>query len=208
MFDVFAVYFSGLGTYFNIQQGLRKDAIEVLLNKLYKIRRWFKSQRMFNFYASSLLMVYEGDTQENNFYSPCNDCDKSDCGYSTTDSLRTDSTENFSSAADNASSATLNGTALNSADNGSSEQNDTASSGVGSSGQVDDLSSTASVSDISVDTPSPSHSSSLSAHDAILADVRMIDFTHVFFVDEEDDNYLFGLNNLISNLESLLKMSV
>ena len=163
---------------------------------------------MFNFYASSLLMIYEGDTQENNFFTPCNDCDKSDCGYSTTDSLQTDSTGGFSTAADNASSATLDGAGMNSAETRMAEQNDTASSGVSSSGQVDDLSSTASVSDISVDTPSPSHSSSINSHDAILADVRMIDFTHVFFVDEEDDNYLYGLNNLISIMEGLLKMSV
>ena len=179
----------------------------MLLQKLYKIRRWFKSQRMFNFYASSLLMVYEGDTQENNFYTPCNNCDKSDCGYSTTDSLQTDS-ENFSSAAENSSSTMADGVDVNSVETVLSEQNDTASSGVGSSGHVDDLSSTASISDISVDTPSPSHSSSLNSHDAILADVRMIDFTHVFFVDDEDDNYLYGLNNLIENMESLLKMSV
>lgn len=194
--------FVGLGTYFNIKHGLRKDAIEVLLKKLYKIRQWFKTQRMFNFYASSLLMVYEGDTQENNFYTPCSNCDSSDCGYSTTDSLQTDS-ENLSSAAGSSSSSTvIDSLDTESAVTTSLDRIDTASSGIDSSGQVDDLSSTASVSDISVDAQSPSHCN------ATLADVRMIDFTHVFYVDEEDDNYLYGLNNLIHNMENLLKMSI
>ena len=85
-----------------------------------------------------------------------------------------------------------------------SEQMDTASSGVGSSCQ--ELSYTASVSDISVTTSSRSHSSSLNSTDNVLADVRMIDFTHVFYIDEQDDNYLYGLNNLIDNMETLLKM--
>ena len=214
---------SGLGTYFNIKHGLRKDAIEVLLQKLYTIRRWFKSQRLFNFYASSLLMVYEGDPQENNFYNPCNNCDKSDCGYSTADSVQTDN-ENFTSLAENGSSmnvldapsvtdtSVIDNTASDTTDTASavtstSEQTDTASSGVGSSCQ--ELSYTASVSDISVSTtPSRSHSSSLNSQDTVLADVRMIDFTHVFFTDEQDDNYLYGLNNLIGDMETLLKMGV
>ena len=177
-------------------------------------------------------MIYEGDTQENNFYTQCNNCDKSDCGYSTADSVQTDN-ENFSSAAENSSSSSLtvidttavidatvidttsviastvrDTTDTNSAVTMTSEQTDTASSGIESSSHVDELSYTASVSDISVETPSRSHSSSLNSHDAVLADVRMIDFTHVFFIDEQDDNYLYGLNNLIDNMESLLKMNV
>lgn len=37
-------------------------------------------------------------------------------------------------------------------------------------------------------------------------DVRMIDFTHVFPSDEPDDNYIFGLQNLIKHLESLMEL--
>lgn len=38
-----------------------------------------------------------------------------------------------------------------------------------------------------------------------LTDVRMIDFAHVFDSSSQDENYLHGLNNLISILEFLLK---
>ncbi|CAD5122004.1 DgyrCDS10457 [Dimorphilus gyrociliatus] len=37
-----------------------------------------------------------------------------------------------------------------------------------------------------------------------LADVRMIDFTHVFETNEADDNYIYGIGMLIKSLSSLL----
>lgn len=38
-----------------------------------------------------------------------------------------------------------------------------------------------------------------------VADVRMIDFTHVFETAEPDENYIFGLEMLIKSLSSLLE---
>lgn len=74
---------------------------------------------------------------------------------------------------------------------------------------------TASVSSISVDNQSATtdnQSTSCVApvnnHNAIIADVRMIDFTHVFNVNETDENYLYGLQNLISNLQQLLDLDL
>lgn len=186
--------FSGLGTYFCIKHGLRKDAIHVLLEKLHEIEKWFESQRRFSFYASSLLMIYEGDTQQNDYFTRCNHCHKGDCLCCTTDSEHTDSTDN----SDNASSGVTDNTDLTSSQTVLSEM-DTASSG-----QTDNSSLTASVSSMSVDTQSTSGSSGVNNHNAVLADVRMIDFTHVFNVDERDDNYLYGLKNLISNMQQLL----
>ncbi|CAG2228302.1 IPK2 [Mytilus edulis] len=37
-------------------------------------------------------------------------------------------------------------------------------------------------------------------------DIRMIDFTHVFPSEDRDENYIFGLQNLIKHLQSLLEM--
>lgn len=37
-------------------------------------------------------------------------------------------------------------------------------------------------------------------------DVRMIDFTHVFPSEDRDENYIFGLQNLIKHLQSLLEL--
>lgn len=43
--------------------------------------------------------------------------------------------------------------------------------------------------------------------DRSFVDVRMIDFTHVFSSEsEKDENYIFGLQNLIKHLESLLEL--
>lgn len=44
-------------------------------------------------------------------------------------------------------------------------------------------------------------------HDRSYVDVRMIDFTHVFpSENEKDENYIFGLQNLIEHLQSLLEL--
>ncbi|XP_060589469.1 inositol polyphosphate multikinase-like isoform X1 [Ruditapes philippinarum] len=184
----------GLGTYFSIKHGLRKDAIKVLIEKLKEIEKWFETQRRFSFYASSLLMIYEGDTQQNDYYTPCNQCHTGDCMCSMADSEQTDSTDQ----SDNASSRGTENTDLTSSETVLSEM-DTASSS-----RTDNSSLTASVSNISVDTQSTSGNPGVNNHNAILAEVRMIDFTHVFNVEEQDDNYLYGLKNLISNMQQLL----
>lgn len=184
----------GLGTYFNIKHGLRKDAIRLLIQKLREIEQWFLTQRKFHFYASSLLMIYEGDTQQSDYLMQCNCCQKNDCKCSTTDSGYPESSD----ASDNASSNIADSTDLTTSSNIALSEIDTASSG-----QTDSSSLTISVSSTSVDTQS---SSSLSNQNSVLADVRMIDFTHVFCVGDQDDNYLYGLQNLISDMQRLLNL--
>lgn len=51
----------GLGSYFNLPEKLRKDAILAILAELKEIRHWFELQRTLSFYATSLLCVYEGN---------------------------------------------------------------------------------------------------------------------------------------------------
>ena len=41
---------------------MRRDVISEVLGHLYKVRDWFMEQKQWSFYASSLLIVYEGDT--------------------------------------------------------------------------------------------------------------------------------------------------
>lgn len=187
-------FISGLGTYFNIKHQLRKDAIKVLLEKLREIELWFTTQRRYSFYASSLLMVYEGDVQQHDFDAVCSQCHKGDCMCSTTYSEHTDTTE----TSDYVSSANTDNTELSSE---TISELDSASSG-----KTDNSSLTASVSSVSVDTQMTSGTAGINNHDAVLADVRMIDFTHVFYVDEQDDNYLYGLKKLISNMQQLLEL--
>ncbi|KAK3610717.1 hypothetical protein CHS0354_028111 [Potamilus streckersoni] len=171
----------GLGAFFNLQQCLRRDAIQVLLEKLREIESWFASQTMFSFYASSLLLVYEGDMPYNNYLSPCIQChskEDSGCGSSGCGSTELD-------------------------------QNEDSSGCTCESDKTDDISS------ISIENSSSVISTSLNdiktessedLHNDAIADVRMIDFTHVFSQGEIDENYLFGLRNLIRNLEMLLEL--
>lgn len=42
---------------------MRKDAIAASIQKVEKILKWFEGQKQLNFYASSLLFVYEGSSQ-------------------------------------------------------------------------------------------------------------------------------------------------
>ncbi|XP_006630541.2 inositol polyphosphate multikinase [Lepisosteus oculatus] len=50
----------GLAKFFFNGNNIRKDAIVVSIQKVQKILQWFEGQSQLNFYASSLLFVYEG----------------------------------------------------------------------------------------------------------------------------------------------------
>ncbi|XP_030256047.1 inositol polyphosphate multikinase [Sparus aurata] len=50
----------GLAKFFHNGVSLRKDAISASICRVQRILRWFQSQHQLNFYASSLLFVYEG----------------------------------------------------------------------------------------------------------------------------------------------------
>lgn len=203
----------GLGTYFSIKHGLRKDAIRDLLTKLYQIETWFKTQRKFSFYASSLLMVYEGDQQD---FDSVTDCAPFGSGDTHSEMMTTDgsyiNTDHrhllFSNSNHPPNSALGRDTADPqpiSPDASSDTISSEMESGI-SSGRTDNASLTASCSSISVDTQTTSGVSSVSTQDSALTEVRMIDFTHVFSVEEQDDNYLYGLQNLIMYMEKLLAM--
>ncbi|KAG7492673.1 hypothetical protein MATL_G00017500 [Megalops atlanticus] len=50
----------GLSKFFYNGKSLRKDAISASIQKVERILQWFEGQSQLNFYASSLLFVYEG----------------------------------------------------------------------------------------------------------------------------------------------------
>lgn len=50
----------GLAKFFHNGVHLRKDAVSASIRRVQQILHWFESQRQLNFYASSLLFVYEG----------------------------------------------------------------------------------------------------------------------------------------------------
>ncbi|KAM6203731.1 inositol polyphosphate multikinase isoform 1-T1 [Sarcoramphus papa] len=53
----------GISKFFHNGYCLRKDAIAASIQKIEKILEWFEGQKQLNFYASSLLFVYEGSCQ-------------------------------------------------------------------------------------------------------------------------------------------------
>ncbi|KAB0407335.1 hypothetical protein E2I00_001299 [Balaenoptera physalus] len=54
---------NGVSRFFHNGFCLRKDAIAASIQKIENILQWFESQKQLNFYASSLLFVYEGSSQ-------------------------------------------------------------------------------------------------------------------------------------------------
>ncbi|XP_073097132.1 inositol polyphosphate multikinase isoform X1 [Manis javanica] len=53
----------GMSRFFHNGFFLRKDAVAASIRKIENILQWFESQKQLNFYASSLLFVYEGSSQ-------------------------------------------------------------------------------------------------------------------------------------------------
>ncbi len=51
---------SALGSFFINGGAIRSDVISAVVVKLEKMLRWFKSQNMYHFYCSSILIVYDG----------------------------------------------------------------------------------------------------------------------------------------------------
>ncbi|XP_030058960.1 inositol polyphosphate multikinase [Microcaecilia unicolor] len=54
----------GISRFFHNGCSLRKDAVAASIQKVQKILQWFESQDKLHFYASSLLFVYEGSSQQ------------------------------------------------------------------------------------------------------------------------------------------------
>eukprot|EP00123_Amoebidium_parasiticum_P017161 comp23736_c0_seq1/m.40946 comp23736_c0_seq1/g.40946 ORF comp23736_c0_seq1/g.40946 comp23736_c0_seq1/m.40946 type:complete len:268 (-) comp23736_c0_seq1:520-1323(-) len=49
--------------YLNNKQGMRTDVVAGLVGHLQRLLGWFEAQHLYAFYGSSVLLVYEGDTQ-------------------------------------------------------------------------------------------------------------------------------------------------
>lgn len=116
--------------------GIRRDAVRCTLAKLHQIEAWFEAQSQLAFYASSLLLIYEGS-------SPLPQCNCS-------------RPEGTTAAVCRDHSSRKSPTGL------------------------------------------------LNGESTCVADVKMIDFAHVFETTEKDDNYLFGLRRLIAHIKKLL----
>lgn len=57
------LFLAGMARFFHNGYYLRKDVIIASIQKIKEILQWFESQKHLNFYASSLLFVYDGSSQ-------------------------------------------------------------------------------------------------------------------------------------------------
>lgn len=55
-------FLAGVARFFHNGYNLRKDAVAASIGKIKEILHWFESQKQLNFYASSLLLVYDGSS--------------------------------------------------------------------------------------------------------------------------------------------------
>lgn len=63
MLQYYIFLFIGISRFFHNGFCLRKDAVAASIHKIENILQWFETQKQLNFYASSLLFVYEGSSQ-------------------------------------------------------------------------------------------------------------------------------------------------
>ncbi|XP_061192029.1 inositol polyphosphate multikinase-like isoform X1 [Saccostrea echinata] len=56
-----SIVFQGFGKFFSLDGVLQKEVIKAVIVGLKEILEWFNKQRTFHFYASSILIVFDGD---------------------------------------------------------------------------------------------------------------------------------------------------
>ncbi|KTG36754.1 hypothetical protein cypCar_00024954 [Cyprinus carpio] len=176
----------GLSKFFYNGDILRKDAITASILKVQKILQWFEGQSRFNFYASSLLFVYEGicvpglvsqslrDSQI--ALEACEQNNNINQSLSTMYSLHKKSCaqSHYQAKQDNSvrsSSQQPNG------NRGLARLEEDRKESKSQAGQE-------------------------TVHDV---EVKMIDFAHVFSSDVPDQGYIYGLKNLLKVLHQILE---
>nr|XP_055025764.1 inositol polyphosphate multikinase isoform X2 [Misgurnus anguillicaudatus] len=162
---------NGLARFFNNGKDIRRDAISLIICKIQSILRWFENQTQMHFYASSLLLVYEGfphgvnGTKHRKIElmqeSECNHTSLTQSGHPCSQPYDTDLLHDIRSERN------INGTC----------------------GESEDF--------------SMEHQKEVGPDERV--EVKMIDFAHVFISDSTDESYMYGLRNLLSNLEEILK---
>ncbi|KAK9964137.1 hypothetical protein ABG768_005335 [Culter alburnus] len=168
---------NGLTRFFHNGQDLQRHAVSLIISKIRSILRWFESQTQLHFYASSLLLVYEGSPHTFNGWKhkraekgrehqqgePQSNCNKPREALSVQGSL--------THSHPYCHERNANGMCVGSVEVEHEEI------GMGDKKQF--------------------------GQEAV--EVKMIDFAHVFPSNSPDEGYMFGLRNLLSTLEEILK---
>ncbi|OWF50893.1 Inositol polyphosphate multikinase [Mizuhopecten yessoensis] len=81
----------GLGRFVLINKGMRKDVLRVVVEKLKDLESWFSEQRIYAFYASSILIVYEGEVKHKPDCSTAVNTDQTESEKNRENTLRSNS---------------------------------------------------------------------------------------------------------------------
>lgn len=168
--------FLGLGMFFNNKLGqINCLILSGFIHKLLKLQNWFCRQRRFAFYSSSILLTYESSMS---FWTTWMD---KNCMHIANSSLckqiTEDSSKNFSFIHYSDCKPLFTSKTLNM--------------------HIDQEI-------ICNDCKLPQDICTELQKSCNLYRIAMIDLAHVFPTSEEDSNYIFGLNNVIINLQLLL----
>ncbi|XP_005095142.1 inositol polyphosphate multikinase [Aplysia californica] len=211
----------GLGRFFGLQNGnLRRDAIRPVLSKLKRLESWFLKQKKFSFIASSLLIVYEGLRLDQVKVDRASSSEQ-DCSPVLEDTGKNEKKSKCGNGKNLDSDLSINRTAEETEAH-SSVTNEEKSSIKRFIDHTDAESEPRSkklklsTSDVKGNGSHGPHNSCLQEQSDSLnpgmsnsqrvADVCLIDFAHVFPAKKIDENFLFGLQNLINSLETLVTM--
>ena len=191
MFALLRVLLVGFARFFNNGYGIRNEVVNSCIKKLQPIIEWTKQQRLFAFYASSILVIFEGAFDK----CDCSDI-KDEVQIRTSGSPIQDTQDISEHYAERESEGAASGTsAVLSSEASKYPIKDGATSNTSKTGNQGPSTKFH-------QTNSVEKSKGCSCK---RAEVKMIDFARVFPIDKLDTNYLEGLISLMGHFEQLLQ---
>ncbi|XP_030631316.1 inositol polyphosphate multikinase [Chanos chanos] len=188
----------GLSKFFYNGENLRKDAVAASIVKVKKVLQWFEGQSQLNFYASSLLFVYEGLRPPSLISgSPEEKNTEAEAGEPTTGMLE------YNNNIDQSLSTmySLHKRGCTKSHHEANQENDTWKCNTQiPTHQPNGNNTTAQLEEWGDKRPKE-EAVPLMPGDV---EVRMIDFAHVFPSEVQDEGYIYGLKNLLRVLQQIL----
>jgi hypothetical protein len=83
-------FLAGFGKFFSLDGVMQREVIKDVIERLEVILKWFNKQRTYNFFASSILIVFDGDVSSSSSKTSLSSSDlkvADDCCNGETDSI-------------------------------------------------------------------------------------------------------------------------
>jgi hypothetical protein len=192
------VYFIGLESFFG-KHGRRRNAlVKSALDKLQVICDWFEDQSQVTFYSSSLLFIYEGDPSSASAKLPNGN------SHEHNDEIHNNDRQEI-----HIGETEIHKNSEIHADGEDTRENSEISNHSGTKNGHSDERIGCDINDVdNIGGDCGVHSSCTSASNNLSSDevtIKMIDFTHTYFENQKDENYLLGLRTLRKHLNMMLQ---